>query len=141
VATFGLPEHIFPPSPWLDKYPRSIIFALVSGKRIKQVAGPLMSRKLSLKLRYAIALILLGLLALNEAHHPFPSFRLPSFILAFLALSVLASLLRSKLRDGLVVLASLAAGFSIVEPAYQPICPPCRRALFLLCSLCWMRGA
>jgi len=25
--------------------------------------------------------------------------------------------------------------------AYQPICPPCRRALFLLCSLCWMRGA
>jgi type I restriction enzyme S subunit len=26
-------------------------------------------------------------------------------------------------------------------PAYQPICPPCRRALFLLCSLCWMRGA
>jgi hypothetical protein len=25
--------------------------------------------------------------------------------------------------------------------AYQPICPPCGRALFLLCSLCWMRGA
>jgi hypothetical protein len=27
------------------------------------------------------------------------------------------------------------------KAAYQPICPPCRRALFLLCSLCWMRGA
>jgi hypothetical protein len=26
-------------------------------------------------------------------------------------------------------------------PAYQPICPPCSRALFLLCSLRWMRGA
>src|ERR1019366_3676244 len=26
-----------------------------------------------------------------------------------------------------------------VLPAYQPICPPCSRALFLLCSLRWMR--
>jgi hypothetical protein len=26
-------------------------------------------------------------------------------------------------------------------PAYQPICPPCSRAMFLLCSLRWMRGA
>src|ERR1019366_222197 len=26
------------------------------------------------------------------------------------------------------------------NPAYQPICPPCSRALFLLCSLRWMRG-
>jgi hypothetical protein len=27
------------------------------------------------------------------------------------------------------------------NPAYQPICPPCSRAMFLLCSLRWMRGA
>jgi hypothetical protein len=74
-----------------------------------------MSRKLSLKWPYAVILILLGLIALMEARHPFPSFRLVTFILAFLALAGMASLLRGKLRDGLVVLASLAFGLSIVE--------------------------
>jgi hypothetical protein len=74
-----------------------------------------MSRKLSLKPPYAVILILLGLIALMEAGHPFPSFRLASFILAFLALTGLASRLRGRFRDGLVVLASLAFGLSIVE--------------------------
>ncbi|MDQ6701605.1 MAG: SGNH/GDSL hydrolase family protein, partial [Pseudomonadota bacterium] len=60
-------------------------------------------------------MILLGLIALMEADRPFPSFRLATFILAFLALAGMASLLRGKLRDGLVVLASLAFGLSIVE--------------------------
>jgi hypothetical protein len=74
-----------------------------------------MSRKLSLKWPYAVILILLGLIALMEARKLFPSFRLATFILAFLALAGIASLLRGKLRDGFVVLASLAFGLSIVE--------------------------
>ncbi|MGH6845410.1 MAG: SGNH/GDSL hydrolase family protein, partial [Methylocella sp.] len=74
-----------------------------------------MSRNLSLKSRYAVILILLGLIALMEARHPFPYFRLATFILAFLAFACMASLLRGKLRDGLVVLVSLAFGLSIVE--------------------------
>ena len=74
-----------------------------------------MSRNLSPKSRYAVILILLGLVALMEARQPFSSFRLATFILAFLALAGMASLLRGKLRDGLVVLASLAFGLSIVE--------------------------
>jgi hypothetical protein len=80
-----------------------------------QGAVPLMSRKLSLKSPYAVILILLGLIALMEARHPFPSFRLATFILAFLALACMASQLRGKLRDGLVVLASLAFGLSMIE--------------------------
>ncbi len=69
----------------------------------------------STKSRYAVLLILLGLIVLMEARHPFPSFRLATFILAFSALAAVASLLRGKLRDGLVVLASLAFGLSIIE--------------------------
>ena len=60
-------------------------------------------------------LILLCLIALLEARHPFPSYRLATFILAFLALAGIASQLRGKRRDGLVVLASLAFGLSIIE--------------------------
>ncbi len=74
-----------------------------------------MSRKLSRTSPLAVIAILLGLIALMEAGQPFPSFRLATFILAFLALAGLASLLRGKLRDGLVVLASLAFGLSIIE--------------------------
>jgi hypothetical protein len=74
-----------------------------------------MSRNLSRKWPYAVILLLLGLIALMEARQPFPSFRLATFILAFLALAGMASLLRGKLRDGLVVLASLAFGLSIIE--------------------------
>jgi hypothetical protein len=74
-----------------------------------------MSRNLSRKWPYAVLLILLGLVALMETRHSFPHFRLVTFILAFLALAGMASLLRGKLRDGLVVLASLAFGLSIIE--------------------------
>ncbi|MDQ6867774.1 MAG: SGNH/GDSL hydrolase family protein [Pseudomonadota bacterium] len=74
-----------------------------------------MSRDLSRKAPYAVILILLCLIALVEAGHPFPSFRLATFILAFLTLAGMASLLRGKLRDGLVVLASLAFGLSMIE--------------------------
>ena len=74
-----------------------------------------MSRKLSRMSSLAVIAILLGLIAVMEAGQPFPSFRLATFILAFLALAGLASLLRGKLRNGLVVLASLAFGLSIIE--------------------------
>jgi tetratricopeptide (TPR) repeat protein len=46
--------------------------------------------------------------------------------------------LREALDDANTVI-RLAPTYSF--PAYQPICPPCSRALFLLCSLRWMRGA
>ncbi len=74
-----------------------------------------MSCKLSLMSRHAVILIALGLIALMEARHPFPSFRLATFILASLALAGIAARLRGKLRDGVVVLASLALCLSIVE--------------------------
>jgi hypothetical protein len=80
-----------------------------------QGAVPPMSRNLSVKSRYAVALILLCLIALVEARNPFPFFRLVTFILTFLALACMASLLRGKLRDGFVVLASLAVGLCVVE--------------------------
>ncbi|MGI8569858.1 MAG: SGNH/GDSL hydrolase family protein [Methylocella sp.] len=74
-----------------------------------------MSRNLSLKSRYAVILILLSLIALMEARQPIPFFRLATFILVFLVFVDLASLLRGKWRDGLVVLASLAFGLCVFE--------------------------
>ncbi|PNE09918.1 MAG: hypothetical protein CR217_17325 [Beijerinckiaceae bacterium] len=74
-----------------------------------------MSRNLSQTSRYAVILVALCLIALVEARHPFPLFRLATFLLAFLALAGMASLLRGKLRDGLVVLVSFAFGLSIIE--------------------------
>jgi hypothetical protein len=79
-----------------------------------QGAVPPMSRKHSLKSPYAVILLLLCV-ALLEARHPFPSFRLATFILAFLALAGMAARLRGKLRGGLFVLASLAFGLSMIE--------------------------
>src|SRR5580700_5418811 len=83
--------------------------------RMKQGAVPPMSRNLSQTSRYAVILILLGLIALMEVRHPFPFFRLATFILAFLALAGVAALLRGKIRDGFVILVSLAFGLSIIE--------------------------
>jgi hypothetical protein len=74
-----------------------------------------MSRNLSQTSRYAAILVALCLITLVEARHPFPLFRLVTFILAFLAFADLASLLRGKSRDGLVVLASLVFGLCVVE--------------------------
>lgn len=74
-----------------------------------------MNRNLSLKSRHAVILILLCLVALMEARQPFPFFRLATFILAFLALACIASLVPGKLRDSLVVLAALAFGQSMIE--------------------------
>jgi hypothetical protein len=76
-----------------------------------------MAGKLSLPLRLAAILILLGLIALMEVRHFFPLFRLFTFIFVFLLLADIASLLRGKWRDGLLVLASLAFGICLLEAA------------------------
>ncbi|MGH8513082.1 MAG: hypothetical protein ACREV8_03895, partial [Gammaproteobacteria bacterium] len=74
-----------------------------------------MSRNLSQTARCAIIPIALCLIAFLEARHPFPAFRLATFIIAFLALAYTAFLLRGRPRDGLVVLASLLFGLCVVE--------------------------
>jgi hypothetical protein len=74
-----------------------------------------MARKLSLMLRLAAIPILLALIRLMETRHSLPSFRLFTFIFLFLALADLTSLLRGRLRDGLLVLASLAFGLCVIE--------------------------
>ncbi len=108
-------------APRSAKYVQSIVFAhfprmqTAPTNASPQGAVPPMSRKLSLKSPYAVILILLCFIALMEARHPFPSFRLATFILAFLALAGMSSRLRGKLRYGIVVLASLAFGLSIAE--------------------------
>ncbi|MGH6811183.1 MAG: SGNH/GDSL hydrolase family protein [Methylocella sp.] len=74
-----------------------------------------MARKLSLMPRLAAIPFLLALIGWMEARHPVSTFRLFTFFFVFLVFADLASLLRGKWRDGLVVLASLAFGLSIVE--------------------------
>src|ERR1700730_4268082 len=82
-----------------------------------------MSRNLSRKSLNAAIVIIVCLIALMEAGHPFPSFRLATFILSFLVLAGMASQLNGKLLHGLVVLASLAFGLSLIE-ATAPVCEP-----------------
>jgi hypothetical protein len=108
-------------APRSAKYSQGIVFAhfvrmqTAPANANTQGALPAMSRKLSGKSPSAVILILLCLIALMEVHHPFPSFRLATFILACLALAGMASQLRGKLRGGLAVLASLAFDLSIIE--------------------------
>jgi hypothetical protein len=82
----------------------------------KTISAP-MARKLSLMPRLAAIPVLLALIGWMEARdpHAVPLFRLFTFVFLFLALADLASLLRGKFRDGLVVLASLAFGLCVVE--------------------------
>jgi hypothetical protein len=74
-----------------------------------------MARKLSRMLRLAAIPVLLALIGWMEARHPVPAFRLFTFFFVFLVFADLASLLLGKGRNGLVVLASLAFGLSIIE--------------------------
>ncbi|MGH6845411.1 MAG: SGNH/GDSL hydrolase family protein [Methylocella sp.] len=74
-----------------------------------------MVRKLSLMPRLAAIPLLLALIGWMEARHPVPAFRLFTFSLVFLTLADVASLLRGKGRNGLVVLASLAFGLCVIE--------------------------
>jgi hypothetical protein len=72
---------------------------------------------LSLSLRFAAILVLLGFIALMEVTHFFQLFRLFTLIFVFLLLVNIASLLGGKLRDALLVLASLAFGLCLTEAA------------------------
>jgi hypothetical protein len=74
-----------------------------------------MARKLSRMPRLAAIPVLLALIGWMEARQPVPAFRLFTFFFVFLVFADLASLLRGKGRNGLVVLASLAFGLSIIE--------------------------
>ena len=74
-----------------------------------------MARKLSRMPRLAAIPVLLALIGWMEARHPVPAFRLFTFLFVFLVFADLASLLLGKGRNGLVVLASLAFGLSIIE--------------------------
>jgi hypothetical protein len=74
-----------------------------------------MARKLSRLLRLAAIPVLLALIGWMEARHLVPAFRLFTFFFVFSVFADLASLLLGKGRNGLVVLASLAFGLSIIE--------------------------
>ncbi|MGH6796645.1 MAG: SGNH/GDSL hydrolase family protein, partial [Methylocella sp.] len=74
-----------------------------------------MARKLLLMPRLAAIPVLLAFMGWLEARHPVPAFQLFTFFVAFLVFADLASLLRGKWRNGLVVLASLAFGLCVVE--------------------------
>ncbi|MGH9677151.1 MAG: SGNH/GDSL hydrolase family protein, partial [Candidatus Acidiferrum sp.] len=75
----------------------------------------LMARKLSRKWRLATIAVLLALIGWMDARHPVPAFRMFTFFFVFLLFADLASLLRGKGRNGLVVLASLTFGLCVIE--------------------------
>ena len=74
-----------------------------------------MNLVISRKSRYAIISVIACLIVFMETYQPFPSFRLATFSLAFLALALMVSVLRGKVRDGFVVLASAAFGLTFIE--------------------------
>src|ERR1700730_10871236 len=79
----------------------------------KSGLGLLVAGKPALMPRLAAIPVLLGLIGWMEAAHPVPIFRLFTFLFVFLVVADLASLLRGKARDGLIVLASLAFGLGV----------------------------
>ncbi|HUI22519.1 MAG TPA: SGNH/GDSL hydrolase family protein [Methylocella sp.] len=81
------------------------------------------SPRVSFALRFAAMPILIGLVILMEAKCFFPFFRVLTFIFVFLLLADLASLLRGKMRDVSLTLASLAFGVSLVEAAANVLEP------------------
>ena len=81
----------------------------------KSGLGLLVVGKPALMPRMAAIPVLLGLIGWMEAAHPVPIFRLFTFLFVFLVVADLASLLRGKARDGLIVLASLAFGLGVIE--------------------------
>jgi len=66
-------------------------------------------------LRIALIPALVAAFTIVEARHFFSSFRLWTFVLIFLLLADLVSLLRGKWRDFLLVLTSLAFGICLIE--------------------------
>jgi hypothetical protein len=82
-----------------------------------------MSKKLSPILQFAALPILVGLIALMELKHPFPLFRLLTFLLVSLLLADIAFILRGKARDVVLLLVSVAVGALIIESVSNLIEP------------------
>jgi hypothetical protein len=90
-----------------------------------------MARRTSFALRVAAIPILAVLIVFLEARHPFAMFRLAVLAAAFFLLADIASLLRGKGRDFLIVPASLVFGMLVVEavadirePRQSAVVPP-----------------
>ena len=75
-------------------------------------------------LRLAALPILLAGMAFLETQRPFSIFRLVTFVLLFLLLADVSSLLRGKLRDFLLIATSLAFGLILIEAAGDISSPP-----------------
>jgi hypothetical protein len=74
-----------------------------------------MARRTSFALRVAAIPILAALIAFLEARQPFSMFQLAAAGTAFFLLADIASLLRGKWRDYLLVVTSLAFGIFLIE--------------------------
>ena len=78
-------------------------------------------------LRFAALPVLFALARFLETTRPVPFFQLLNFIVIFVALVVLVSLSRGKLRDGLLVLSALLLGVCIIEGVATFVEPKMRR--------------
>ena len=76
-----------------------------------------MPRKTFSSIKLVFVPLLIAAIALVELKHPFPKFRLATFILLVALFVDLAAIAGGKTRNLLVVLASLAVGLSVVEGA------------------------
>jgi hypothetical protein len=76
-----------------------------------------MIKKYSFGLRVALIPALFALIAIVEAWQSFAMFRLVTFVVVFLLLADIVSLVRGKWRDFALVLAALAFGVCLIEAA------------------------
>ncbi len=76
-----------------------------------------------LAFRLAALPILLAGIAFLESQRPFNIFRLVTFILFFLLLADLTSLVRGKLRELLLIMTSLVFGLTVIEAAAEFLVP------------------
>jgi hypothetical protein len=74
-------------------------------------------------LRFTALPILFGIAIFFEIRHLVPYFRLLNFIFLFLGFAVLASLVRGKFRDGLLVVSTLLFGLCVIEGVSRLIEP------------------
>jgi hypothetical protein len=76
-----------------------------------------MAGRISFALRVAAIPVLVAVIAILETQHPFGMFRLITFGAVFFLFANIASLLRGKWRDFLLVVTSLAFGIFLIEAA------------------------
>jgi hypothetical protein len=75
----------------------------------------LKAKGISSSIQLALAALFVGLMLWLELKHPFPKFRLATFVLIFALFVDLASIARGATRNALVVLASLVFGVAVAE--------------------------